>query len=68
MACKKHEDKLEGRSDPECEDCHLEDLAEMEYWYTLYQGEKQAGLIPDRDDDGGPEPIYRFDIRHRDLY
>lgn len=47
MPCPRHADELEGRSDLECEACELYDKEEEAYWRQLYEGEKQAGLIPD---------------------
>lgn len=47
MPCQKHSEELEGRSDLDCEACDVEDKAEMAYWFQLYQGEKQAGLLND---------------------
>ena len=47
MPGKKHSDELEGHSNHECEACDLDDKATEAYWYQLYQGEKQAGLLPD---------------------
>ncbi len=50
MPCKKHEDLLEVRSDPDCKECDLADWAEENYWDAywreLYEGEKLAGLLP----------------------
>lgn len=59
MPCKKHEGELEGRSDHECEDCYLADKAEEAYWRELYEGEKQAGLIPDPNVPPLPDPRTR---------
>lgn len=49
MPCKHHADANEGRSDLECEACELADKEEEAYWRQLYEGEKQAGFIPDPD-------------------
>lgn len=50
MPCDKHSDELEGRSDLECEACAADDKAIEAYWRKLYEGEKRAGLVRERDD------------------
>ena len=49
MPCAIHSDKLEGRSDEDCGLCHIADKADEAYWRQLYEGEKRAGLIPDKE-------------------
>ena len=51
MPCPKHSDELEGRSNLDCEACDLADKAEEAYWRERYEGEKLAGLIPEKDSE-----------------
>ena len=40
----------------ECEACALEEAAEMADWQQLYEGERQAGLFPDKEVSPLPDP------------
>jgi hypothetical protein len=42
MPCKKHEDQLDGRSDPDCKECDLADWAEENYWDAYWREHYEA--------------------------